>query len=367
MKGYLVVLLVACAVTYLTTPIVRRLATALGAMTEVRGRDVHQEPTVRLGGLAMLAGLAAAMVVASQVPFLQQVLAGPGPWAILGSAVLLCLVGAIDDMWGLDAYTRLAAQILAGLLLAWFGGVQIASLPILGVTVGSGTMFLILTIGTVVVTVNAVNFIDGLDGLAAGVIAIAAAAFFFYTYALTRQSSPTDYSSLAAVITAALVGICLGFLPHNFNPARIFMGDSGSYLLGTILAAVAVVVTGQVDPTVVSRAQLAPAFAPLLLPLAVLLLPLADFVLAVIRRVADGKSPFAADRLHLHHRLLALGHSHRRAVLIMYVWTAVVAFGAVIASFAPATFAWISGLIALPGAIAVTFWTTHSGVEQEDS
>ncbi|MFP5333944.1 MAG: glycosyltransferase family 4 protein [Actinomycetes bacterium] len=334
MRAYLFVMVVAAAVTYLATPLARRLAERSRAMTPVRDRDVHSVPTPRLGGLAMLGGVAAAFVVASRLPFLDGVFATRDPWAILAAGALVCLLGVADDVWGLDALTKLAGQVLAAGLLAW-QGVQLVSLPVGGVTVGSGGLFLALTVAAVVVTINAVNFVDGLDGLAAGVMAIGGGAFFVYTYLLTRGTSSDDYSSLAALVVAALVGVCVGFLPHNFNPARIFMGDSGSMLLGLLLASAAIGVTGQVDPTVVSDAQLVPAYFPLLLPVVVLLLPLTDLALAVLRRVTAGQSPFAADRLHLHHRLLDLGHTHARAVLIMYVWTAVMAFGAVSLAFVP--------------------------------
>jgi UDP-GlcNAc:undecaprenyl-phosphate GlcNAc-1-phosphate transferase len=181
----------------------------------------------------------------------------------------------------------------------------------------------------VVVAMNAVNFVDGLDGLAAGVIAIGGSAFFLISYGLTQQHSPSDYASLATMTLAVLVGACIGFLPHNFFPAHIFMGDSGSMVLGFVFAGASIIVTGNIDPTSLSSgAQAVPAILPLLLPLAVVLLPLLDMGMAVVRRVAAGKSPFHPDRMHLHHRMLALGHSHRRAVLIMYVWTAVFAFGA---------------------------------------
>jgi UDP-GlcNAc:undecaprenyl-phosphate GlcNAc-1-phosphate transferase len=333
-RAYLFVLLVAAAVTYLCTPLARRLAERSRAMTPVRDRDVHSVPTPRLGGIAMLAGVGAAFAVASQVPFLDPVFASRGPWAILGAGVLVCLLGIADDIWGLDALTKLAGQALAAGLLAW-QGVQLVSLPVGGVTVGSGGMFLVLTVVAVVVTINAVNFVDGLDGLAAGVMAIGGAAFFVYTYLLTRGTSSDDYSSLASLVVCALVGACVGFLPHNFNPARIFMGDSGAMLLGLLLASSTIAVTGQVDPTVVSDAQIVPAFFPVLLPVAVLLLPLTDLGLAVVRRLRAGQSPFVADRMHLHHRLLDLGHTHARAVLIMYLWTGVMAFGAVSLAFVP--------------------------------
>ncbi|MFP5346396.1 MAG: glycosyltransferase family 4 protein [Actinomycetes bacterium] len=354
MRSYLLVLVVAAGVTYLLTPAVRRLAERLGAMTPVRDRDVHSVPTPRLGGLAMLAGLAASFVVATQVPFLSTIFsASRGAWAILGAGALVCLIGAADDVWGLDPLTRLAGQVLAGGLIAW-QGVQLVTLPVLGVTVGSGGMFLALTVVAVVVTINAVNFIDGLDGLAAGVMAIAGGAFFVYAYTLTRDASPSDYTSLASIVAAGLVGCCLGFLPHNSNPARIFMGDSGAYLIGLLLAASAIAVTGQVDPAVVSDARLVPAFVPLLLPVAVLVVPLADLVLAVVRRLGAGRSPFTADRGHLHHRLLDLGHTQVHAVLVLYLWTAVIAFGSIALAFVPLRIALPVGVGVVVVSLALT-------------
>lgn len=355
MSAYLLVMLVAAAVTYLATPVARRIAERTGAMTPLRERDVHSVPTPRLGGLAMFGGLAASFVVADAIPFLDPVFASAqGPWGILAAAGLVALIGVLDDIWNLDSITKLAGQVLAAGLLAW-QGVQLVTLPLGGVTVGSGGLFLFLTIAAVVVTINAVNFIDGLDGLAAGVMAIAGGAFFVYTYMLTREASRDDYSSLAAVVAAAMVGCCVGFLPHNIHPARIFMGDSGAMQLGLLLAASAIAVTGQVDPAVVSNAQLVPAFFPVLLPLAVLVIPMADLLLAVARRVRAGQSPFAADRRHLHHRLLDLGHSHLRAVGVMYLWTAVLSFGAVLGGFIPLRI-WLPSWLAVAlVALALTF------------
>jgi UDP-GlcNAc:undecaprenyl-phosphate GlcNAc-1-phosphate transferase len=219
-------------------------------------------------------------------------------------------------------------------------------------------MLVALTVLAVVVTINAVNFVDGLDGLAAGIVGIAASAFFVYSYLLSRDISNrnnlNDFSSLASLITAALVGCCVGFLPHNFNPARIFMGDSGSMLIGLLLATSTIAITGQVDPSVVSQAKIVPAFFPLALPLAVLALPLIDLTLAVVRRTRAGRMPWQPDKMHLHHRLLALGHSHPRAVLIMYLWTAALVFGVTSAAFvAPAT-ALVLGVVAVSAAAALT-------------
>lgn len=333
MRVYLLALLIAATVAYLTTPLARWFALRWGAITAVRDRDVHAIPTPRLGGMAMFAGILAAVVMASRLPFFGSVYANPRPLiGIVGGAAMVCALGVADDIWDLDWLTKLMGQVLAAGFLVW-QGVLIYQLPIGGLThtgqtiVGSWGLWSFLTILTVVVAMNAVNFVDGLDGLAAGVLAIGGTAFFLYAYLLTRGVNPGTYAnaSLAALVLVVLVGACVGFLPHNVYPARIFMGDSGAMLLGFVFSAAAVVVTGQTEQ-VLDR-QRFPAFLPMVLPFAVLLLPLLDMGLAIVRRVGKGKSPFHPDRMHLHHRLLSLGHSHRRAVAIMYVWTAVFAFG----------------------------------------
>ncbi|WP_454729689.1 MraY family glycosyltransferase [Cellulosimicrobium protaetiae] len=340
MRVYLLVMLVAAVVTFLATPFARWVALRTGAITAVRDRDVHTIPTPRLGGLAMLLGLVVAVVFASQMPFLESVfvsevagrlVADSRAWGIVGAAAIVCLLGIADDIWDLDWMTKLAGQVLAAGFMA-AQGVVLFTLP-LGIgeqqLIWSSRLQLAATILVVVVAMNAVNFVDGLDGLAAGLVAIGGTAFFVYSYVLTQKASADDYSSLATLVIAALVGICVGFLPHNFHPARIFMGDSGSMVLGLVMSAASIVVTGKIETDALSGAQQIPAFIPILLPLAVILLPLLDMGMAVVRRVARGRSPFHPDRMHLHHRMLAIGHSHRRAVLILYVWTAVFAFAAV--------------------------------------
>jgi UDP-GlcNAc:undecaprenyl-phosphate GlcNAc-1-phosphate transferase len=332
-RAYVYVMFVAAAVTFLVTPLVRRIARRIGAITPVRDRDVHTVPIPRMGGTAMLAGFAVALLAASHMRFLNPVFGtGGAPWGVLLGATAVCALGVADDLWSLDAITKLAGQAIAAGLMAW-KGVQFVTLPIAGLTIVSPGTLVVLTVVAVIVTINAVNFVDGLDGLAAGIVMIAGSAFFVYSYLLARRSSATDYSSLATLITAALVGCCLGFLPHNFNPARIFMGDSGSMLIGLLLAAPTIAITGSVDPTVASQVQFVPAFFPILLPIAVLALPFIDLLLAVIRRTRAGQAPWHPDKSHLHHRLLRLGHSHARAVLILYAWTATLAFGAALTAF----------------------------------
>lgn len=354
MRGYLYVLLVAAAVTFLTTPLARRLARRIGAFTPVRDRDVHTVPTPRMGGTAMLAGFLVALLTASRIPFLEPLFRdNPASWAVMGGATAVCLLGVADDLWSLDPVTKFAGQALIAGMMAW-QGIQLVSLPIAGVTIPSSTTLITLTVLTVLVTINAVNFVDGLDGLAAGIVGIAASAFFVYSYLLSRDASPDDYSSLATLVTAALVGSCVGFLPHNLHPARVFMGDSGSMLIGLLLASSTIAITGQVDPLIVSRAQIVPAFVPVLLPLAVLALPLMDLVLAILRRTRAGRSPWSPDKRHLHHRMLELGHSHARAVLIMYVWAATAAFGVASVAFVPVVTSVALGMVAVVLATALT-------------
>lgn len=339
MREYLLTLCVTAAVTYLLTGPVRKFAIAAGAMPEIRARDVHREPTPRLGGIAMFGGLCAGLLVAAHLSNLKSVFElSNEPRALLSGAGLIWLLGVLDDKWGVDALVKLGGQMIAAGVMV-LQGLTILWIPVPGVgpvslTPMQGTL---LTVALVVITINAVNFVDGLDGLASGMVCIAAAAFFMYTYRIWFGYG-LEAAAPATLFAAVLMGMCLGFLPHNMHPARIFMGDSGSMLIGLVLAAGAISVTGQLDPDALSlfvgseRAAVhatVPVYIPLLLPLTVIAVPVADLLLAIVRRTWNGQSPFAADRGHLHHRLLEIGHSHSRAVLIMYFWSALIAFGTV--------------------------------------
>jgi UDP-GlcNAc:undecaprenyl-phosphate GlcNAc-1-phosphate transferase len=230
-------------------------------------------------------------------------------------------LGAIDDKRGTSALAKLTAQIfIAGVLVAM--GVWLAYLwfPGLGFVVLSGGLTVPLTIVWVAVIANAVNLIDGLDGLAAGMVAIAAAAFFFYMY---RAPSEFGHASSAALLSAITVGICVGFLPWNFYPAKIFMGDSGSMLLGMLLSIATISGVGR-NPYPPSGGDLAVIAIPILVPLLALAVPLLDVMMAIIRRVRRRQGIGLADKEHLHHRLLLIGHSHRQAVLLMYLWSALI-------------------------------------------
>lgn len=354
MRIYLLVMLLAAAVTFLIIPAVRVFARRVNAVTPLRDRDVHSVPTPRLGGLAMYLGFATALMVASRTDFLGEVFTiNTQAWAILGGAGFVVVLGAADDIWDLDWLTKLIGQVLAAGIMVW-GGVQLITVPLFGLSLISPQMSLAITLVVVIVAINAVNFVDGLDGLAAGMVAIGGSAFFTYTYLLTVETE-TDYSDLATMVMAALVGVCLGFLPHNFRPASIFMGDSGAMFLGLTVAAAGIVVTGNIDPASTTGNRALPAILPLLLPVAVLLVPLADFALAVIRRLAAGKSPMTADGQHLHHRMMALGHSHRRSVVLFYLWTAIFAYGTVGFAFLPASTMWLVVAAAVILGLILTF------------
>jgi UDP-GlcNAc:undecaprenyl-phosphate GlcNAc-1-phosphate transferase len=329
-REYLFVLVVAAAATLLLVGPVGALASRVGAVPPTRDRDVHRFPIARLGGVAMLAGLLAGLTAASALPRLGRVfeLSSDARGVVL-AALLICLLGVADDIWNLDALTKLAGQVLAAGVMV-LSGVQLYWLPLpSGPLVLTPELAVGLTVLTVLVTVNAVNFVDGLDGLAAGVVGIGALAFFSYSYLLAVVEG-LSRMTLPALISAALAGICLGFLPVNVHPARIFMGDSGSMLIGLLLAAMAISLTGQLDPQLLPGGSVLPALLPLLLPVAVIAIPFVDLLAAVWRRTRAGRSPFAPDKQHLHHRLLDLGHSHRRAVTIMWVWAALVGFGLVL-------------------------------------
>lgn len=319
MKAYLLLGVIACAITFLVTPIVRRISLALHVLTPVRARDVHTVPTPRLGGVAMLCGVVGAFMLSREMPYFSQFYADPQVWALFFGSIGITLLGIIDDIYDLNWWTKLSGQVLIAAVVAW-QGIQVVSFPIFGMTIPSTKMSILVTVLIIVFSTNAVNFVDGLDGLAAGITMIGAGAFFIYSYLLIRLTNAQSYASFAAMIGIVIVGVCLGFLASNFHPATIFMGDSGSMLLGMTISCMFIVVTGQIDPLSLGRSQFLPAAIPLLLPLAVMALPFADMIMAVIRRVAKGHSPFKPDRLHLHHRLLKMGHSHRRAVLVMYLW-----------------------------------------------
>jgi len=329
---YFLILLVTAAVTYVLTPLVRQAAIRFGAVLPARDRDVHAAPIPRMGGVAMYAGLAAGLLLATRLVPLRDNLPGTGIVSgLLEAGGLIVLVGVIDDRWGISAIGKLAGQVAAAGVL-FYSGAQLTTFPLpTGVSLGpyrgyvafSPGEALVLTIVVVVATINAVNFIDGLDGLAAGIVFIAAVSFFMYYFRLTQVLGFPE-EAVPALAATLLAGACLGFLPHNFYPAKIFMGDTGSMLLGLVLAYVPIQALSTLDYSSLHyKANRFAALLPLLLPAVVMVIPYSDMLRAVVRRTRAGLSPFAADRKHLHHRMLEIGHSHLSSVLILYAWAAV--------------------------------------------
>jgi UDP-GlcNAc:undecaprenyl-phosphate GlcNAc-1-phosphate transferase len=359
LREYLLVFLVAGVVSYLLCVFARELAIRSGAVARVRDRDVHATPIPYFGGVAMLGGLGAGLLVARHLPFLStsQPAVFHDSGIVLIAGAMICAVGVLDDLIELDALTKLGGQLVAAGFMV-LNNVQLYSLKLPGVGqfVLDPTQAVLLTMLLVVGTVNAVNFVDGLDGLAGGVVLIGSVAFFLFSYRLADANNYT-LAITAAMLCAAMGGACAGFLPHNFFPARIFMGDSGSMLLGLVLSGSTLTLTGQFADVSLQQGGGEGSFVmllPILLPVSILVVPLADLVLAVVRRTRRGQAFYQPDKEHLHHRLLEIGHSQRRAVLIMWLWAGLIAFGGVLVSLYSGPLTW--GLLAA-GSLATVLLT----------
>jgi UDP-GlcNAc:undecaprenyl-phosphate/decaprenyl-phosphate GlcNAc-1-phosphate transferase len=324
---HLIVVAVAAAVTALATPGVRRVARRLGAVDVPEDRKVHKLPTPTSGGVAIYAGVLAGVIVARFLPAFRELFgSSTEPVGVMVAATLVCGLGVVDDVRGMKAPTKLAGQILASGALV-LGGVSLFYfwMPGVGVLGLSQDMSALITVLWAVAVINALNLVDGLDGLAAGVTAIAAGTLFVYAY-----RTGGGEGTAATLIPAVMVGACLGFLPHNFNPARIFMGDSGSMLLGLLLASSTVSGVGRtVEPTASDAVGL---IVPVLLPFFVLAVPLADASFAIMRRMRARTPVFHPDKSHIHHWLLEMARSHRQAVIVMYSWSAMLAAAALVLS-----------------------------------
>ncbi|MBN4927839.1 undecaprenyl/decaprenyl-phosphate alpha-N-acetylglucosaminyl 1-phosphate transferase [Hoyosella rhizosphaerae] len=332
----MLICITAAVITFLATGLVRVIAVRFGAVAHPRDRDVHVAPTPRLGGVGMFLGILAALYLAQQLPALTRGFEfSSDVRAVLIAGAVIVVVGIIDDRWGLDALTKFMGQITAAGVLVIFG----VSWYVLYLPFAGGTTLVLgqlqaagLTVFLTVLIVNAMNFVDGLDGLAAGLGLIAAFSICIFSVGLLFDQGGDVSVYPPAMIAAALAGACLGFLPHNFHPARIFMGDSGSMLIGLMLAAISTSASGKISLDFYGPRDLLGLLAPLLVVLAVMFIPFLDLLLAVIRRTRAGRSPFSPDKMHLHHRLLEIGHSHRRVVLVIYGWVGLLAFAAVASS-----------------------------------
>ncbi len=322
MTAYLIVLAAAAVSTAVAVIPLRVLSRRADAMAHPSDRSVHAHATPILGGTALLIGLLVGIGVAAMLPDFDAVFVTPSNiLGVVAAAIVMWLTGLVDDLRDISPPAKVAGMVLSGSILTLVGLTIIYfRVPFLGFTVLPADLSALVTVLWVVGMANAVNLIDGLDGLAAGIVAIASGAFFFYGYQLLDVGvlDPSNVGPLVAIVTA---GACIGFLPFNFNPASIFMGDSGALLLGLLLASSTVAVGGQSDDPFSGQAWF--FFAPLVIPLVILAVPLLDTVLAIVRRARQRRGVASADKQHLHHRLMDLGHGHRRAVLILWAWTAV--------------------------------------------
>jgi UDP-GlcNAc:undecaprenyl-phosphate GlcNAc-1-phosphate transferase len=319
--AYVVVAVVAAVGTFALGFPIRHLATRAGFVVEPDERRVHSHVTPYGGGAAMFLAFLVAFLVASQLGQLHGLFAGSSePLGLVLGAGVIFVVGFIDDVREMSAPAKMAGQVLAAMVLVFLGVTMFQfKVPFVGFFVLSPDVTPLLTALWVIVITNAVNLIDGLDGLATGIVAIASGALAIYGLRLVFLGYlPAD--NLGPLIAVVAFGVCIGFLPHNLHPARVFMGDAGALFLGLLLAASTMLIGGR-TPDVSGQTYF--FFAPLFIPVFILGVPIADMAFAFIRRTARGTGFHTPDKDHVHHRLLRLGHGPRRTVAILWAWTAV--------------------------------------------
>ncbi|MGB9035793.1 undecaprenyl-phosphate alpha-N-acetylglucosaminyl 1-phosphate transferase [Arthrobacter sp. UCD-GKA] len=332
MRSYLLLIGITFMTSYLLTPVLRVAGVRFMPKAPVRERDFHQKPTPKLGGVAIIGGLYLGILVASQIPFFAGIFRSTESiQGVLIALGIILVMGVFDDLLDLRWWIKLIGQVAVGLVIVKHG-ILLKALPVGSLQIESPMVQVVVTVLIIVGTMNAINFVDGLDGLAAGISAIGAATFFVYSYLLATRVSAEDNANFSALLCAVLLGATLGFLPHNFQPASIFMGETGVLAIGMLFAVATLAVTGDVLGEDAFRFRNVPAFMPVILPVAVIVLPYVDLLLSVIRRTAKRRSPFSADRGHIHHRLVDLGHSARAVVIILYLWALLVASGVVVIS-----------------------------------
>lgn len=318
---YLVVLTVVAVVTCVGTALMRRISRRIGAVDAPDERRAHTRPTPTLGGVAMFVGFLAGMVVAWRMGAFAEVFRGnTEPLGVVLAATVILVVGAIDDVREVSAPAKAAGTVLAASVLVFAGiSILVFRVPFEGTFILSADWSYLLSVIWVLGMTNAINFIDGLDGLAAGICAISAATFFLYATRLGDEGL-LQAGNIGPLLAIIVLGMCLGFLPHNLHPARIFMGDAGALLLGLLLAASTMVVGGRTDQQYSGQAFF--FYAPLVIPLLILAVPILDTAWAIVRRATKRKGVATADKDHFHHRLIRLGHGYWRSVIILWLWTA---------------------------------------------
>ena len=292
----------AALISLVFTPVVMRFAVSIGAIDMPGKRHIHKNPTPRMGGIAIVTAFLISVIVYSKV---SEPVCG-----ILIGTLIIAIMGAIDDKYNLNAWIKLAIQIIAAVVATRFGVVFDGITNPFSTSMSGTTVFIgdnlatILTICWIIGCTNAVNLIDGLDGLACGISAISALTMMIVSLMVSDIN--------VTVILACVLGACLGFLPYNLHPAKIFMGDVGSQSLGFILATASTLGLFKLHAAIT-----------FLVPLLALAVPLSDTIFAIVRRLLKGQSPFKADKGHFHHRLLALGMTQQQVVAVLYAITGI--------------------------------------------
>lgn len=319
--AYATVLAVVALTTFGVLFAIRPLAVRIGAVVRPDDRHVHERATPTLGGVAMVVGVLVGIGAAWCMDAFDPVFSGSTePLGLVLALVVIAFVGTIDDLRDVSAPAKLAGIVLAASILVIAGiSILVLRVPFAGVFILSNDWSYLLSVVWVIGMTNAINLIDGLDGLAAGIVAIAATTFFLYAHELGVDGL-LAIGNLGPLIAVVALGACLGFLPHNIHPARIFMGDVGALSLGLLMAASTMVVGGRTDRAYSGNSFF--FFAPLLIPLVILGVPVIDTLFAIVRRARSRTGISTADKGHLHHRLMRLGHGHRRSVFILWTWTA---------------------------------------------
>ena len=319
---YALVLVVAVGATAVLTVPARRLSARVRYVALPNERTIHTEPVPYGGGAAMFLGFLVAVLAAAAVPQLRPIFTdSPELLGVVLAAGAIFAVGLIDDVRDMSAPAKMAGQVLAASILYFMGGTMWQfRVPLAGSFVLTPGVIPLLTAAWVIALTNAINFIDGLDGLAAGVVAIGSGALAVYGIKLMGLGL-LDTDNLGPLVAVITCGICLGFLIFNFPPARIFMGDAGALLLGVLMAAATMVIGGRVP--VGTSGETYFFFAPVFIPFFILGVPIVDMAFAFVRRTARGMPFHTPDKQHIHHRMLRLGHGPRRSVLILWAWTAI--------------------------------------------
>ena len=351
--SYVAILVIALLVTAAANRPARLVALKVGHAAQPDARKVHQKVTPYGGGAAMFIGLCVASTLAVLFPPLRAAISSDKEMlGVLVGAAIIFVVGMIDVHREMSAPAKVAGEILAATAL-YFSGctMQELKLPFAGFVALGPSVLPLVTAIWVFALCNAINLIDGLDGLAAGIVAIASGTLCVYGLRL-EDLGLIPRTNIGPLVAAITCGICLGFLPDNFHPARIFMGDSGALMLGLLMSASTMVIGGRTPPT---SGVTFFFFAPLLIPFFILGVPLFDAALAFVRRTATGQGFQTADKNHIHHRLMRLGHGHRRTVAILWLWTALLCAFVLFPLFLPRVNVFIPFGVALL-AIALYTW-----------